>query len=110
MTKERFTADKVIAALKNSKGWPDLAADELRCDRRTIYRKIEQYPSVKTVFEDLRERRKDRAERTFVKLLDEGNVTALIFYLKTQAKDRGYVERQEVQLDGAVMVDLNEKD
>jgi hypothetical protein len=29
-------------------------------------------------------------------LIKAGNVTAIIFYLKTQAKDRGYVERQEL--------------
>jgi hypothetical protein len=29
-------------------------------------------------------------------LIDAENVAAIIFYLKTQCKDRGYVERQEI--------------
>jgi hypothetical protein len=28
--------------------------------------------------------------------MKDGNMTAIIFYLKTQGKSRGYVERQEV--------------
>jgi len=41
-----------------------------------------------------------------MKLIDDLNPTMIIFYLKTQAKDRGYVERQEVTGadGGAVMV------
>ena len=35
------------------------------------------------------------------------DTTAMIFYLKTQGKERGYIERQEVEHSGAVDVVVN---
>jgi hypothetical protein len=41
------------------------------------------------------------------KLIKEGNVAATIFYLKTQGKQRGYIERQEVTgADGAPIIEI----
>jgi hypothetical protein len=41
-----------------------------------------------------------------MKLIDDLNPTMIIFYLKTQAKDRGYVERQEVTGADSAPVEL----
>jgi len=43
----------------------------------------------------------DMAESLLFRNMTEGDTTALIFFLKTQAKDRGYVERQEIRIDPA---------
>ena len=37
-------------------------------------------------------------ESSLMKAIEGGNVTAMIFYLKTQGKGRGYVERSEHDL------------
>ena len=42
----------------------------------------------------------DFAESKLIKLIDEKNVTAIIFFLKTRAKDRGYVEKVEQVISG----------
>jgi hypothetical protein len=38
----------------------------------------------------------DDAESEIYKQFKKGNTAALIFFLKTQGKQRGYVERQEI--------------
>ena len=48
----------------------------------------------------------DFAESKLIKLIDEKNVTAIIFFLKTRAKDRGYVEKVETEHSGGVDVTL----
>ena len=50
---------------------------------------------------DEREGLKDFAEGKLMQQIDGGNITAIIFYLKTQAKDRGYIEKVEHEFDAA---------
>ena len=40
----------------------------------------------------------DFTESALRKLIKKGNVIATIFKLKTKGKDRGYIEKQEVEL------------
>lgn len=55
--------------------------------------------------ENINERNLDYAESALLKLIKEGNATALIFFLKTKGKHRGYIERSE--LTGKDGTDLN---
>ena len=49
----------------------------------------------------------DFAESELMKLIKDGNVAATIFFLKTQGKARGYIERQEVTgADGAPIIEI----
>ena len=71
------------------------AAKSLQVERATLYRWIEQ-EGLEDAVQEGRNRRLDFAESMLDKGMQEGNMTAIIFYLKTQGKSRGYVERQEV--------------
>lgn len=46
----------------------------------------------------------DLAESKLMMAINEGNLTAIIFYLKTKHKGRGYVEGQEIKatVQGAI--------
>lgn len=80
------------------------AAESLGCVRSTVYDFINKYDDVKQVFDDINETTIDKVENKMMELIDEGNSTLIIFYLKTKAKHRGYVERQEhTGKDGEVM-------
>ncbi len=92
-----ITAKQAIEAVKDSKGFITTVAKRLGCDRTTVYRLKDKFPTVAQAIIDERETLKDFAEGKLFSQIDDGNTTAIIFYLKTQAKDRGYIEKQIVE-------------
>ncbi|KKT30745.1 MAG: hypothetical protein UW18_C0011G0006 [Microgenomates group bacterium GW2011_GWF1_44_10] len=64
--------------------------------RSAIYDYIEKRPELKDIIQDERESILDDAESELFKQAKRGNLSALIFFLKTQGKKRGYVERSEI--------------
>lgn len=96
MAKKAYTAQQVIDALVEADGYVSKAASILRCTAQTVYNYRDRYATVAEAWEDIREKRHDFVENALHRQIKDGNITAIIFYLKTQAKDRGYVERREV--------------
>jgi len=109
---EKYTTAKMIEALREKHGNLSAAARFLNCSRNTISRYIETYPTVKSVADEERETLIDFAENQLFQQVKDGNITAIIFTLKTIGKHRGYVERQEVTGadGGAVVVKWDEVD
>lgn len=100
--KPHFTAAQMITALQHTHGLIALAAEHLGCDWHTIYNYVKRYPSVEAELHRQRERTTDLAEQKLFDAIAAGEAWAINFYLKTQGKDRGYVERHEVTgKDGA---------
>jgi hypothetical protein len=95
MANAKLTAGEVIEALKKHQGLAALAADSLGVHFTTIYNYRDKYPSVAEAMTQLREKRKDVVEGKLWSRINSDDTTAIIFFLKTQAKDRGYVERYE---------------
>ena len=91
-----LTAEKMIEAIEKSKGFVSTAAQLLGCSRRHFYARMNQMPTVQQALEDMREKRHDFVESKLLKRIDAEDIAAIIFYLKTQCKSRGYVERQEI--------------
>jgi hypothetical protein len=97
-----LTAEKMIAALEKAHGYVSAACTELGCSRDHFYKKVKEFVTVQKAMDEIREKRTDYVESKMMKLIDDLNPTMIIFYLKTQAKNRGYVERHEVTgADGA---------
>jgi hypothetical protein len=94
------TAAQAAQAIRDKKGIVSQAAKQLGISRVQLHRLINRHPSIKVALTDAREELKDFAESRIYKGIADGNVTLLIFYAKTQMKDRGYVERQEVEHGG----------
>ena len=102
---ENYTSNQISEAIREKHGNISAAARYLGCSRNTIARYIERYPTLKSVYEEERETLIDFAENQLFQQVKEGNITAIIFTLKTIGKSRGYVERQEVTgKDGGVIV------
>ena len=101
---ERFTAQQVIDALQEAKGYVSQAASLLHCTAGTVYNYAKRYPTVQQAWDDIREERHDFVESALAKRIREGSDTAIIFYLKTQCKARGYVERYQMEHSGSIDV------
>ncbi len=93
--KEKFTAEEVSQAIIKAKGILSVAADLLGCSRRTIYNYIQKYKTVKDVAEDQKEKTTDWVFNKLLMAIKKDNLTAIMFYLKTVGKDRGFTERFE---------------
>ena len=100
-----YKAEQIIEALKTAKGLKSHAAKALGCSRNTIDKYIKDYPTVATAYAEVNEKTIDDVESKLLNQIDDENITAIIFYLKTKAKHRGYIERQEVTgKDGSPVV------
>ncbi len=99
MATERYSVAQVIQAVRDTKGLLSLAAKRLGCDRVTVYRYAKRYPSIAQALQDEREAMTDIAELSLFDKIQAGEAWAVCFYLKTQGKNRGYVERSAVTID-----------
>ena len=73
-----------------------MAAKRAGVSYTTINRYAAEFPSVKEAIQEAKESMLDFTENKLFTQIKEGNLTAIIFYLKTQGKARGYIEKQEI--------------
>jgi len=99
-----ITAEMMINAIEESQGYVSKAAEILSISRNTFYVYLKKFATVQQSLDEIREKRHDFVELQMMKLIKAQNPTMIIFYLKTQCKSRGYVERQEVSgVDGNLL-------
>jgi len=96
MSRQRYTPEQIIEALRARRGRQFLAAADLKCDSDTIKNYINRYPKIKAVVEQLRGERLDRAEDKLDAAFERDEAWAICFMLKCQGKHRGYSERHEL--------------
>ena len=88
----------MLEALDKSLGIVSTAAKVAGIDRSTHYLWLREDPEYKAAVDQIQESVIDFAESHLYKLIKEGNPAANIFYLKTKGKNRGYIERQEIEV------------
>ena len=88
-----------LEALEKTLGVVSAAAKMVNMDRSNHYRWLSEDDLYRKSYEELNDVAIDFAEHSLIKQIKAGNTTATIFYLKTKGKKRGYVERQEIQVD-----------
>ena len=96
----KITAGNLIQQINDMRGNITAVARRFGVSRTTIYKHINKYPTVKIALDEAREEMIDNAESVLYQQVLGGNMTAVIFFLKTQGKRRGYSERQELELLG----------
>jgi hypothetical protein len=106
MAKQKMKVEHVEQALRSSAGLISTAAKILEagygsCTPATVRNYIARYPRLREVLEEIVELHLDLAESKLLAAIGDGNMTAILFYLKTKGKHRGYVERFEATGAGA---------
>jgi len=95
---EQLKKEQLLEALTKSLGIVSTACLSVGVSRTTYYKYYNEDKDFKTLVDDISDVAIDFAESKLFDLMREGHPTAIIFYLKTKGKKRGYVEKQELDL------------
>ena len=95
---EQLKKEQLLEALVKSLGIVSTACLSVDVSRTTYYKYYNEDKDFKTLVDDISDVAIDFAESKLFDLMREGHPTAIIFYLKTKGKKRGYVEKQELDL------------
>lgn len=104
MAKQKLTPIKrrMIKSLEKSLGVVTTAARNAKIARGTHYLWMNDDEEYKKEVLALDDMVIDFAETQLHKQIQSGNTTATIFYLKTKGRNRGYIERKEIDHSGSV--------
>ena len=103
---QEYSAEQIAKALIDANGIIATAAKRLGCTRQTVYNYIGKDKTVAAARDEAKETTLDWVESQLMKQIGTGNMTAIIFYLKTQGKGRGYVERLELGVEVTIVQKL----
>jgi hypothetical protein len=93
---KRYTPKQVIEALHECKGMMYLTAQRLGCDPDTVQNYCKRYPRVMAVKKSYQGRLVDTAELKLWQAVNNGDLHAAMFVLRTLGRDRGYGEKTEI--------------
>ncbi len=79
--------------LSDSKGIVSYACEKTGISRTAAYKWKQKSPAFAQEWDDINERTIDVVESKLLNKINEEDITAIIFYLKTKGKKRGYVEQ-----------------
>lgn len=106
----KFSRDKVLKAIEGSAGVKLLICQRLKCDRGTLDRYLKDDKAIRAAYEAEIENAGDLCEAKLMEAIKDGNLTAIIFFSKTKLKNRGYVERQEVDTTQPIVFSIDGDD
>jgi len=80
--KLKFTVEEVAQVLKETGGFVPEAAKRLGCSEELIYDYMSRFPALEKLVSEIEEK--------LLKGIEEGDLDAIILFLRTRGKDRGY--------------------
>lgn len=98
-----------VEAYRMNMGNATKASEAIGINRRTFSRWYNADTEFAALVDEVKEEQIDLAESELRKLVKSGNITAVIFTLKTIGKERGYVERTETETYNMTPVDFAEQ-
>ena len=107
-TKKKLGKDQLeyLEILEKNMGLVSHACNKYGISRMTHYNWSKEYDGFKERVEEIENNNIDFAEGKLMEQMNEGNIAAILFFLKCKAKSRGYVERQEIKHSGGVSIDV----
>ena len=111
MSKERQSTKvrkkAMIAALEASLGIVTKACESVGMVRNTHYDWMRDDPEYKQAVESVQDMAIDYAESALFNQIGSGNATSTIFFLKCRGRDRGYVDKQEIDMSVKEVPSIN---
>lgn len=115
---------EVLESLESHHGIVSSACASVGCPRSTFYNWLESDTEFKLAVDEVREVAIDFVESKLMEKINGVQVvgkedsvydlppsdTAIIFFLKTRGKKRGYVERTEVDMSGGISLHFDNQD
>ena len=104
MAKKKYTIEEIKEALIKSNGFHSTTAKYLNCTIQTVQNYINKSEILKETVKELKYKRDDIVENAIMKGVTEGNTSLIIFYAKTQMRDRGYSEKDLTTNDNSITI------
>ena len=103
------TVAEIRDALEMTHGAVYLAAAALSLSPQALYARIKKSAELAAIRDSYRGRLIDTAELKLEAAVQEGDFFAIKYVLSTLGKDRGYVQKQEVETNGHLELQVEEK-
>lgn len=103
----RIKKNDLEKAIKEKAGLITFIASGLNVTRDAVYKAIERY-KLEGKLDEARDSTLDLAESQLFNALRDGDKQSVQFYLKTIGRKRGYVEKQEVEHMGDILIELED--
>lgn len=109
MNKVEHNKKALIPALEKSLGVVTTACKQVGIGRTTFYNYYNSDKDFAKQVDEVENAALDFAESKLHNLIEEGNPSATIFFLKTKGKGRGYIEKSQLDLTSSepVKIDIN---
>jgi predicted transcriptional regulator len=96
---KRPSVETIKNTISQAMGNLTIVAKSLGVSRTAVFNWVQEY-ELKGIVEEARENRLDFVESALDNLIKKGDTAAIIFFLKTQGRSRGYSEKVDVEHTG----------
>jgi len=97
-TSRATTFQNYKKAIITSGGFITITAKALGVTPPAVSLYIKAHPELQELIQSIQDGYLDLAEDKLTSMIKDGNLTAIIFYLKCKGKARGYIEKQEYSI------------
>lgn len=104
MSKARYTVADFAEAIPGSGGIMSTIARRVGCDWNTANKWCGESPTLARMLQDERESILDMAESVLMKSIKEGDTSDAKWLLARKGKQRGYADKQEVDVNANVTI------
>lgn len=96
---KNYNITTIKKAIVGTGGLYTKIAKNLNCEWHTAKKYVEMHDETINIYNNELEEQVDFAEEKLFENIGENDNTAIIFYLKTKGRHRGYIEKKETKLD-----------
>lgn len=93
----QLTIEQYEDALRKAGGFISYAAKSLNVSPSAVTQRVKANEHLQQVLREVKDSYLDLSEAALLKKIKAGDLGAICFYLKCQGKDRGYVEKQQIE-------------